>query len=173
MILPDSQLDELMRAGYLPEGVHIGPSSVDLRLGEEFRFYPPLGRRTLELDAEPQMLGLVAQELELKPGEFVLATTVETVTVPPDLCAFVQGRSSIGRLGLQVQNAGFVDAGFQGEITLELFNQAPHTIRLRAGIRIAQMIYLQMQSRARHPYSGRYQGQSGPTASRISIDGGF
>ena len=86
------------------------------------------------------------------------------------MAAYVEGRSSIGRLGLQIQNAGFIDAGFYGKITLELENQSPHTIILKPGIRICQIIFVQMTTEANNPYSGKYLGQDAATPSKLHQD---
>ena len=83
-------------------------------------------------------------ESVLEPNHFVLASTAESIRVPHDMAAYVEGRSSIGRLGLQVQNAGFIDAGFHGQITLELENQSGFPIVLKKGVRICQIVFVQI-----------------------------
>ena len=88
------------------------------------------------------------------PGQFVLATTMEYFELPDDLTAFVEGRSSLGRMGLFIQNAGWVDPGFKGEITLELYNANRCAIELKAGRRIGQLVFAKMDSAALNPYSG-------------------
>ena len=100
----------------------------------------------------------------------MLATTMEYVTLPDNLTAFVEGRSSLGRMGLFIQNAGWVDPGFRGEITLELFNANRCAIELRAGRRVGQLVLAEMDAPALHPYSGKYQGQTGATGSRVYLD---
>ena len=85
----------------------------------------------------------------------------------------MEGHSSIGRLGLQVQNAGFIDAGFHGQITLELENQSGFPIVLKKGVRICQIVFVQMSHSAEKPYSGKYDGQSGATASLLEVDSEF
>ena len=106
----------------------------------------------------------------LLPGQFVLATTMEYFRLPDDLTAFVEGRSSLGRMGLFIQNAGWVDPGFEGEITLELFNANRCAIELKAGRRVGQLVFAKMDDKAENPYRGKYQGQRGATGSRISQD---
>ena len=106
----------------------------------------------------------------LLPGQFVLATTMEYVSLPDNLTAFVEGRSSLGRLGLFIQNAGWVDPGFQGEITLELFNANRCAIELKAGRRVGQLVFAEMDDTALKPYNGKYQGQKGATGSRVYMD---
>ena len=90
--------------------------------------------------------------------------------MPDHLAAFVAGRSSVGRLGLQIQNAGFVDSGFQGQITLELYNQSEKPILLKAGVRICQIVFFQLDEPTAQPYQGKYQGQEGATGSRLYKD---
>ena len=89
------------------------------------------------------------------------------------MAAYVEGRSSIGRLRLQVQNAGFIDAGFQGQITLELENQSGFPIVLKKGVRICQIVFVQMSQSAEKPYYGKYSAQSGATASLLEVDPEF
>lgn len=104
------------------------------------------------------------------PGQFVLATTMEYICLPNDLTAFVEGRSSLGRMGLFIQNAGWVDPGFSGEITLELYNANRCAIELQAGRRIGQLVFAKMDQTALRPYAGKYQRQKGATGSRIYMD---
>ena len=106
----------------------------------------------------------------LLPGQFVLATTKEYISLPNDLTAFVEGRSSLGRMGLFIQNAGWVDPGFSGEITLELFNANRCAIELQSGRRIGQLVFAQMDQPALFPYCGKYQGQRGATGSKVYLD---
>ncbi|PWM64612.1 MAG: dCTP deaminase, partial [Clostridiales bacterium] len=102
--------------------------------------------------------------------QFVLATTMEYFELPDDLTAFVEGRSSLGRMGLFIQNAGWVDPGFKGEITLELFNANRCAIELKSGRRVGQLVFAKMDFPALNPYSGKYQGQRGATGSRVYLD---
>ena len=111
-----------------------------------------------------------AQSYLLLPGQFVLATTLEYVSQQDDLTAFVEGRSSLGRMGLFIQNAGWVDPGFEGEITLELFNANRCAIELCTGRRIGQLVFAQMDAFAQNPYAGKYQRQKGVTGSRAFLD---
>lgn len=169
MVLADTQLMELVRAGYLPESVEVGPCSVDLRLGVGF-----LAEEEVEiqyLDREVKMVYVDSGRYLLRPSELVLATTMERVRIPRDMAAMVHGRSSVGRMGLQVQNAGFVDAGFEGEITLELVNQSRNPIMLEAGWRICQLSFHQLSEESVRPYAGKYQFQRGARASELWRDG--
>ncbi|MFR7444964.1 MAG: dCTP deaminase [Sellimonas intestinalis] len=94
----------------------------------------------------------------------------EYISLPNDLTAFVEGRSSLGRMGLFIQNAGWVDPGFEGEITLELFNANRCAIELQAGRRVGQLVFAKMDACALHPYNGKYQGQTGATGSKAFLD---
>ncbi|MFZ9114639.1 MAG: dCTP deaminase [bacterium] len=168
MILADLELLELVKLGYLPTDVQIGPCSVDLRLGRGFRSM--VESRLQYLDRGVIYEFHDVERHILRPKEFVLATTMERIQVPEDMAAFVHGRSSIGRLGLQVQNAGFVDSGFEGEITLELYNQSPNPIMLESGWRVCQISFHRMEQKARYPYNGKYQHQKGATGSKLKDD---
>lgn len=167
----------------ITEGEAIQPASFDLRLGNGFafplandRFISPRGKVCNAVD--PTMPAEVSQipplqdkSFYIKPKEFILATTKEYIKLPNDLTAFVEGRSSIGRMGLFVQNAGWVDPGFEGEITLELFNASDNAIKLVEGMRIAQLVFAKLDRPAGNPYNGKYQGQKGATGSRVFKDG--
>jgi len=176
MILNDEDLWELVKLGYLPEDVTIGPSSVDLTLDGVFLRPKPQKYGPSSLYYTQRMTeSLHYQRIEkdrylLKPAEFVLATTKEKVRIPNYLAASVAGRSSVGRLGVQVQNAGFIDAGFEGQITLELHNQTFYSIELLAGVRICQLVFYKMTNESRNPYRGKYLHQSGPTGSRLYLE---
>ena len=111
-----------------------------------------------------------ADQYLLLPGQFVLASTMEYFSLPDNITAFVEGRSSLGRMGLFIQNAGWVDPGFEGEITLELFNANRCAIQLQAGRRVGQLVFAKMDTAADRPYSGKYQGQKGATGSRVFMD---
>ena len=167
MILPDRVLRK--KSGqWFPDGVHIGPSSVDFRLGDQYLLPNP--ELEISLGKELPYRKTVASSFLLLPRQFCLATTEEWVELPEDVAAFVSGRSSIGRLGLQVQNAGFIDAGFMGQITLELANQTPFPIRLQAGVRICQIVFMQQLRKSREPYSGKYLAQVGVCGSLQHLD---
>ena len=102
-------------------------------------------------------------------NSFLLATTIEYVKLPSNLTAFVEGRSSIGRMGLFIQNAGWVDPGFEGQITLELYNANRLPIKLISGWRVCQLVFASMD-KCRVPYVGKYQGQRNATGSKIFMD---
>lgn len=110
------------------------------------------------------------QGIIIPPKGFVLATTEEYIKASPKYALYVEGRSSIGRMGLQVQNAGFVDPGFEGQITLELFNASDVPIALKPGRRICQVTIIELDEPTQKPYSGKYMGQTGAVSSRIEED---
>ncbi len=174
MILSDKTIRALLASGglaiYPLEPGQIQPGSVDIRIGDTFS--APAAREPAPVDmARPLEYSTVqAQEYVIEPGGFVLATTMEYFRLPHNMTAFVEGRSSIGRLGLFIQNAGWVDPGFEGEITLELFNASRLPILLRAGRRVGQLVFAQLDRDAEAPYRGKYQGQRGATGSRIHLD---
>ncbi len=155
----------------------IQPSSIDVRLDRFFRVFE--NHRYPHIDpAEDQpeltrMVEPVGQEpFILHPGEFVLGSTYEVVTLPDDVAARLEGKSSLGRLGLLTHStAGFIDPGFSGHVTLELANVANLPIKLWPGMKIGQLCFFRLSSPAEHPYGSakygsRYQGQRGPTPSR-------
>ena len=155
----------------------IQPSSVDVRLDRFFRLFD--NHKYAHIDPEleqPDLTRLVEVDPEepfvLHPGEFVLGSTYETVTLPHDIAARLEGKSSLGRLGLLTHStAGFIDPGFSGHVTLELSNMATLPIMLWPGSKIGQLCFFRLSSPAEHPYGSgvygnRYQGQRGPTASR-------
>lgn len=157
----------------------VQPSSVDVRLDRFFRLFD--NHKYQHIDPavdQPDLTRLVEVESEesfvLHPGEFVLGATFEVVTLPDDVAARLEGKSSLGRLGLLTHStAGFIDPGFSGHVTLELSNAATLPITLWPGMKIGQLCFFRLSSPAEHPYGSekygsRYQGQRGPTASRSS-----
>lgn len=149
----------------------IQPASIDVRLGPGFKkirpFFPfyaggVMGEQYETIDQDSYWL---------EAGEFLLATTLEYVRVPPHLCIKIEGKSTRGRTGLQVENAGFADPGFHGQLTLELMNQAKGRIELKEGMLIAQLRIARLSSEAEYPYGSthlgsHYQGQRGTTGAR-------
>ena len=174
MILSDATISallerQILRIAPLEEG-QIQPASVDIRLGNTFAVVRDSPSGVLTMEDEIAYKTIRTDRYILLPGQFVLATTMEFVALPDDLTAFVEGRSSLGRMGLFIQNAGWVDPGFQGEITLELYNANRFAIELKAGRRIGQLVFAKMDRAARNPYRGKYQGQTGATGSRVFLD---
>lgn len=174
MILSDKTIQKMLSAGKLKidpmEPEQIQPASVDIRLGNTFSVVEDLPAGVISLDGKVEYKTITSDTYVLLPNQFVLATTMEYFQLPDDMTAFVEGRSSLGRLGLFIQNAGWVDPGFQGEITLELYNANRCAIELRAGRRVGQLVFAHMDGAALNPYRGKYQGQRGATGSRIFLD---
>ena len=148
----------------------IQPASVDIRLGNTFSIVDDTPTGIISLSSEIRYKTITADKYLLLPGPFVLTTTMEYFELPDDLTAFVEGRSSLGRMGLFIQNAGWVDPGFKGEITLELFNANRCAIELKSGRRVGQLVFAKMDDKAQVPYNGKYQGQKGATGSRVFMD---
>jgi dCTP deaminase len=155
----------------------IQPSSIDFRLDRYFRVfenhrYPHIDPAADQSDLTRMVEPDGDEPFILHPGEFVLGSTHEVVTLPDDIAARVEGKSSLGRLGLLTHaTAGFVDPGFSGHVTLELANVATLPIKLYPGMKIGQLCFFRLSSPAEHPYGSekygsRYQGQRGPTPSR-------
>lgn len=174
MILSDKTIKSLLQNGTLSisplEDDQIQPASVDIRLGNTFSIVEDSSTGILTLTNKIAYKEMQAETYLLLPGQFVLATTKEYISLPDDLTAFVEGRSSLGRMGLFIQNAGWVDPGFSGEITLELFNANRCAIELQAGRRIGQLVFARMDQAALQPYRGKYQGQRGATGSKVYLD---
>ena len=148
----------------------IQPASVDIRLGDTYSIVKDNTSTIVSLESTVEYEQIKTDRYILLPGQFVLATTMEYFRMPDNLTAFVEGRSSVGRLGLFVQNAGWVDPGFEGEITLELFNANRCAIELQAGRRVGQLVFANLDQNADNPYCGKYVGQRGATGSRIYLD---
>ena len=148
----------------------IQPASVDIRLGNTFCVVDDSASGMITLDKRIEYKTITADTYLIMPGQFVLASTMEYIELPNDLTAFVEGRSSLGRMGLFIQNAGWVDPGFKGEITLELYNANRCAIELRTGRRVGQLVFAEMDDCALTPYHGKYQGQRGATGSKVFDD---
>lgn len=155
----------------------IQPSSIDVRLDKFFRVFDNHKYAAIDPAVEqPELTRLVetksGEPFILHPGEFVLGSTYESVGLPDDIAARLEGKSSLGRLGLLTHStAGFIDPGFEGNVTLELSNTATLPINLWPGMKIGQLCFFRLSSPAENPYGSatygsRYRGQRGPTASR-------
>lgn len=181
MILSDRSLREALKTEHIRidplDESCIQPSSIDLKVSNLFRVFRnhTAGIIDLKQDLE-ELTELIEIPVDgvfmLHPGEFVLGSTQERVAVPPDLVARIEGKSSLGRLGLLIHStAGFIDAGFDGHITLELANVASLPITIYPHMKIGQLSFMQMTTPADNPYGSgpsgsKYQGQRGPTPSR-------
>ena len=191
MILSDADIRRRLADGELvvepladPE-LQVQPASIDLRLGREFLEFQRTNISCIHHDSEREVDEYVeeshveaGEDFVLHPGDFVLGTTKERVEIPPDLIAHVEGRSSLGRLAVVVHaTAGLADPGYQGQITLELSNLGTAPVALTPGMRISQLTFTELKSPAERPYGtergSKYQGQSGPQASRIQSDEEF
>ena len=184
MLLSDRDLKAALASGRLGlapyDEAMVQPSSVDVRLDRYFRVFA--NHRYTHIDpAVPQddLTELVEPDGEepfiLHPGEFVLGSTLEVISLGDDLAARLEGKSSLGRLGLLTHStAGFIDPGFSGHVTLELSNVANLPIKLYPGMKIGQICVLPLSSPSEHPYGSsvygsRYQDQRGPTPSRSHL----
>jgi len=185
MLLSDRDIRAQIEAGRIglePLNMElIQPSSMDVRLDRFFRLfdnhkYPFIDPREQQDDLTRFVEVDKHEAFILHPGEFVLGSTFEFVSLPNDIAARLEGKSSLGRLGLLTHStAGFVDPGFQGHVTLELSNTATLPIKLWPGMKIGQLCFFQLSSESENPYGSskygsRYQGQRGPTASRSHLN---
>lgn len=174
MILSDGEIKGLINDNLLKifplEEKQIQPASVDITLGNTFSLIEDVTSGIIDPTKTISYKTFNTNRFLLLPGQFVLATTCEYIKLPDDLTAFVEGRSSWGRLGLFIQNAGWVDPGFEGEITLELYNANRCAIELTEGLRIGQLVFARMGQKANNPYRGKYQKQKSATGSKIYMD---
>jgi dCTP deaminase len=181
VLLSDRDIKAEISAGRVKvepyDAAMIQPSSVDVRLDRFFRVfedhkYSVIDPSIEQSDLTREVAVEANEEFILHPGEFVLASTYEVITLPDDIAGRLEGKSSLGRLGLLTHStAGFIDPGFSGHITLELSNVANLPVKLFPGMKIGQLCLIKLSSPAENPYGSalygsRYQGQRGPTASK-------
>ncbi len=181
MILSDRSLREAIADGHIViepfDESCVQPSSIDLKVGALFRVFRNHTAGVIDVKQDLEELTELIEISEdgvfmLHPGEFVLGSTLERVVVPDDLVARIEGKSSLGRLGLLIHStAGFIDAGFDGHVTLELANVASLPITIYPKMKIGQLSFMTMTTPADQPYGSgakgsKYQGQRGPTPSR-------
>ncbi|MGN6326590.1 dCTP deaminase [Pseudolysinimonas sp.] len=182
MLLSDRDIKAELDAGRIGldplDRSMIQPSSMDVRIDRFFRLFDNHKYPFIDpAEDQPELTRLIEvsepdRPFILHPGEFVLGSTFELITLPDDIAARLEGKSSLGRLGLLTHStAGFIDPGFSGHVTLELSNVATLPIKLWPGMKIGQLCFFRLSSPAEKPYgsseySSRYQGQRGPTASR-------
>ena len=184
MLLSDRDIRSAVDAGSVRldpwDPAMVQPSSVDVRLDKYFRVFENHRYPSIDPSIEqPELTRLIevdgGEAFVLHPGEFVLASTYETVTLGSAVAGRLEGKSSLGRLGLLTHStAGFIDPGFSGHVTLELSNMATLPVKLWPGMKIGQLCFFQLTSPAEHPYGSpqygsRYQGQRGPTPSRSHL----
>ncbi|SDK53789.1 dCTP deaminase [Lentzea albidocapillata subsp. violacea] len=185
MLLSDQDLRKEVESGRLVldpfDAEMLQPSSFDVRLDRFFRVFNNTKYTHIDPSQQQDELTSLVETPEgerfvLHPGEFVLGSTYEMVTLPDDLAGRLEGKSSLGRLGLLTHStAGFIDPGFSGHITLELSNVANLPITLHPGMKIGQLCLFKLSSPAEYPYGStqagsRYQGQRGPTPSRAYLN---
>ena len=185
MVLSDRTIRAEIEAGRISFDPYdpglVQPSSVDMRVDSRFRVFHNARRPYIDVrEAMDDLTEMVQVEGDepfiLHPGEFVLGQTLERVRLPNDLVARLEGKSSLGRLGLLIHStAGFVDAGFEGNLTLELSNVANLPITIYQGMPIGQISFMRMDGPVEHPYGSseagsKYQGQTEPTASRYHLN---
>ena len=180
MVLADRTIARFLEEGRIEIDPYdeslLQPSSVDVRVDRYFRvfrnnLYPFIDVKTEQEDLT-ELVEIDDEPFILHPGEFVLGSTLERIRLPDDLVARLEGKSSLGRLGLLIHStAGFIDAGWDGHVTLELSNVANLPITIYAGMKIGQLSFVQLSEPAERPYGSqgigsKYQGQRGPTPSR-------
>ena len=185
MVLSDRTIRQLVATGRIRiepfEPADVQPSSVDLHLGSDFQVfrnsrYPYIDPSTPQEGLTERVDASVEEPFVLHPGEFVLGTTVERITLPDDIVARLEGKSSLGRLGLLIHStAGYVDPGWSGRLTLELSNVANLPIVLTPGMKIGQISFAQMTTPVDRPYGSpelgsKYQGQNEATPSRAHLN---
>ena len=162
MILSDRDIDHIIKSGqaFLVNPYNeemLQPNSVDMTLGDELK---TIRGKSIDLSQDTY---------KLKPQEFILGSTSEKVYLPHDLCGHIDGKSSIGRLGVFIENSGFVDSGFNGNITLEIYNASDRDFELYHGMSICQIIFETLSSPVMKPYGERgnhYQNSEGTVLSR-------
>jgi len=188
-ILSDKDIKNYLKEGKITinplENIErqVQPSSVDLRIGNEFKGFKIIKKPFIDpkdpedLDSYMESVNIEDDEaFIIHPNEFALATTYETVKIPDDLVARVEGRSSMGRLGITMHvTAGYIDPGFEGKITLEISNIGKMPVALYPGQRACQIVFETMTSKAEKPYGhperdSKYMGQTRPESSRIKQD---
>ena len=184
MILSDKSIRDAIESGRLGitpfDPKLIQPSSIDVRLDNKFLVFRNTKRAYIDVkqraDDLMEMIEVGPEEpMFLHPKEFVLGSTIERVRIPNDLVGRLEGRSSLGRLGIVIHStAGFIDPSFDGHVTLEISNLANLPITLYPGMRIGQISFTQMTTPAERPYGpergSKYSGQQAPTASRLYLD---
>ena len=184
MILSDTDIQKEIKKGKLKitpfDKKAVQPASLDVKLSNEFRIFKNSTKPYLDVK-EPvdEFMELIkikrGDPIIIHPGEFLLGSTIEKITVPDDLVCQLNGRSSIGRLGIIVHaTAGFIDPGFSGFVTLEITNVATLPIALYPGMRIGQLAFFKLSTPTKNPYgpkrASKYKGQIGPTTSKIWQD---
>ena len=175
MILSDISIKKLIREKKLiiknlGAGA-IQPSSIDLTLGQSallLKHWKTKG--ILDFNTKMDYEKISGKKFIIPPHSFILATTKEYISLPKNLSGFVEGRSSVGRIGLFIQNASVVGPGFKGRLTLELYNANILPIHLEAGRRVCQLILFQMDKESKTGYAGKYQNQKSAVSTKIFLE---
>ena len=175
MILSDTSIKKLIKEKKLIvkplQAKAIQPSSIDLTLGNTallLKYWMTKG--ILDLNTKMNYEKISGKEFIIPPHSFILATTKESISLPKNISGFIEGRSSIGRMGLFIQNASVVVPGFKGKLTLELYNANILPIRLEAGRRVCQLILFQMDKESKKGYIGKYQNQKETMPTKIHLE---
>lgn len=175
MILSDISIKQLIKDKQLKikniDKDAIQPSSIDLSLGNSallLKYWDTKG--ILDFDTKMDYQKISGKQLIIPPHSFILATTKEYLELPKNISGFVEGRSSVGRMGLFIQNASVVGPGFKGKLTLELYNANILPIRLDSGRRICQLILFKMDKASKTGYVGKYQNQKTTISSKIFLE---
>lgn len=164
MILADNQITNHLIEPCIKENIQ--PASVDVRIAEAILV--PVVNKTYSLDDDIHYTKVSLDNWEIKPGDFILGSTMEKVTLPDNIAAEITGKSTIGRVGLTVHaTAGWIDPGFQGNVTFEIKNISNNTIKLKKGDLIAQVVFHQLATTATQSYNGKYQNAKGVEGSKV------
>lgn len=182
MILSDKTLKKMLQSKEIIctpiTDASIQPASIDCRLGDHFLIADDSKMQSLDLNTPIKYREIKADKIIIPPKSFILGTTMEYLELPDYLTVFIEGRSSIGRMGLFIENAGWIDPGFKGKLTLELYNANSLPIELEKGKRICQFVFCRMDFPAdnaygNHKYGGKYQGQNTTVGSRVLEDNNY
>ena len=182
MIIPDHEIRELLKEGKViiepVEDSQIQAACIDLRLGGEFRVFKHAAEAFIDSANPREYTECVKSEgmFVIHPGEFILGITMERVSLPPDIAAYVDGKSSLGRLGVTAHiTSSLVEPGWDGRLVLEIANLGKMPVSLYPDMKICKLVLMRMSSASEKPYGARnetkYKGQDGVTESRISRDG--
>ena len=163
MILSDKDIKEYLRDKRIVikpiSDSQIQPASVDLKLSNHYLVVDESRTEYISFDTPTEYRQIISEEIVIPSKSFILATTEEYIALPSDITGFIEGRSSVGRLGLFIENSGWIDPGFKGQLTLELFNANIVPIRLKTGRRICQVVLAKLNQPCQNPYNGKYQKQ--------------
>ena len=171
MLLSDGKIEQAIESGGLQiiplDKGNIQPASIDLTLDRSFLKLRDHSITHIKPGSKLDYIKIEEDTIVIPPHSFILAATAEYIKLPQDLAGIVEGRSSIGRIGLFIQNAGLVSPGFEGNLTLELYNANNMPLQLSSGMRICQLLFMRMEATPSRPYQGRYQKQTSVTGSKI------